>query len=61
MEGIMSWKYEMFGIWEWQRLVNYPGSSFHNQSVVFSTQPISETQLSQIAWFISCKLVLWLF
>ena len=49
IEGIMSWKYEMFGIWEWQRLVNYPGSSFRNQSVVFSTQPISETQLSQIA------------
>ena len=29
-------------------LVNYPGSALGDQSMVFSTQPSSETQLSQI-------------
>ena len=45
-EYIMSWKYEIF--WDLGTatvLVNYPGSSRRNQSMVFS--------MSQIVWLIS--------
>ena len=37
----MSWKYEILGTWRRQRfLVNYPGASLRNQSMVFSTGPV---------------------
>ena len=49
MAHIMSWTHDILGFGGGNVLVNYPGSALRNQSMVFSTQPIinSEIQLSQ--------------